>query len=150
MEKMSARKKADVPRVASDDFEALIGASGARLCDQISIAGRGRLDLLVNLCRRGFAHADCRAQCRGPKTGEPTDVLLVPGIANDDELVSILTQTARDLRAGGVLAVRDARRGRRADSLRQLLTAHGFALSKAAAGIFCARKVDAMALATAA
>ena len=73
--------------------------------DHIMIVGRKSLGLLFGVCRRGFAHADCR-MARGPHTGEPpADSLWILNTHDAAELRTLIADCGRDLRADGTLIV---------------------------------------------
>ena len=105
MERMSTAYNGVSAQTPSHLFDELIGASGAKRTDYIAIAGRRHVDLLIELCQRGFARAACQAAEQAPNAGEPADVLLVPSISSDTELANILAKAGRSLRAGGTLVV---------------------------------------------
>src|SRR5215469_7588077 len=48
----------------------LVALSDARPTDRISVTGHNTLDIFLDLCRRGFCHADCRTGAQGPRTSE--------------------------------------------------------------------------------
>jgi hypothetical protein len=150
MEKMSATQVSVLSETPSDVCDVLIGVCDARKTDYIAIAGRRHVDLLIELCQRGFARAACQAAEQAPSTGEPADVLLVPSISSDAELLDILAKAGRSLRAGGTLVLRDERGPLGAGSvlrLHRVLAANGFRLIKKAprhdrlGEILCARKL---------
>ncbi len=73
--------------------------------DHIMITGRKSLGLLFGVCRRGFAHADCRI-ARGPHAGEPpADSLWITNPKDAAELRTLIADCGRDLRADGTLIV---------------------------------------------
>jgi hypothetical protein len=121
----------ETSRLSGEFAERLIDASGATPADCVMIAGYQHLDLLIALCRRGFARAMCQAEDQGPNGAGPVaDVLLVPGVRNDAELVTVITRLGRNVRAGGKLVLRDARGilTNRTPYMRRLLADHGFTL----------------------
>jgi hypothetical protein len=130
----------------------LIDASGAGAADRITIAGGRHLDLLLSLFSRGFTHAACQAVNQDvPHDGEPApDVLLIPSIASEEELLAVLARLGRQLRPGGALVLRAAgggNCGQKATRLRRLLAERGFdpaswtiALDVADELILCAHK----------
>jgi hypothetical protein len=113
--------------------EALVGkfieASGARLSDQIVIAGAAYLEPLIALTRRGFSRAICQSPDRSPHVPNSTaDAILAPAVASDAQLLSILAGLSSNLRPGGTLIVEAAPTANFAgDALRQALPAKGFA-----------------------
>jgi hypothetical protein len=141
----------------ADRAAPLIVACAAKPRDHVTIAGCRHLDLLIDFLRHGFAEAGCQAD-RGPHDGHrPSDVLIVPSVASDLELLHVVARLGCDLRSGGVLVVRDDRPrsdGERRQLLR-ILAERGFAPIPrvgsragnraeswlAAGGILCARKI---------
>jgi hypothetical protein len=97
------------------------------------ISGYQHLDLLVALCRRGFTRAMCQAENQGPNaSGALADMLLVPGVRSDAELVNVIARLGRSVRAGGKLVLRDARGllTNRTPYVRRLLANNGFMLMR--------------------
>lgn len=111
-----------------DPAAELIAACGAKPTDHVTIAGCENLDLLIEFLRHGFTEAGCQAD-RGPHDGiRPSDVLVVPKISSDLELLRIVARLGCDLRPGGMLIMRDDRKlagGQRRQLLRSL-TQRGF------------------------
>jgi hypothetical protein len=143
---MSTSQDVEPCCTTTDLADALINASGARRTDRVVIAGRGNLDLLVALCRRGYAHAASQAADQGPHIGgTAADVLLAPNISSETELTAVLSRLGRRLRDGGTLVVRGAHR-LLDNRLRRLIADCGFTLTsrdvRADDGsiLLCARK----------
>jgi len=135
-------------RPAPDILEEMIHASGAKSADQLTIAGGGYLDLLIGLCRRGFACVSCHAADRGPPAGEAaSDVLWIPEVKSEAQLLTVIAGLGRNLRPDGILLIRQQRQfpAGRLRRLASLLAERGFVLEKQTATasggtIFCARK----------
>jgi hypothetical protein len=94
-------------RPAPDILEEMIHASGAKSADRLTIAGGGYLDLLIGLCRRGFACVSCHAADRGPPAGEAaSDVLWIPEVKSEAQLLTVVAGLGRNLRPDGILLIR--------------------------------------------
>jgi hypothetical protein len=121
----------DLDRRLSAD--ALVGrfieASGARLSDQIVIAGAAYLEPLIALTRRGFSRAICQSPDRGPHVPNSTaDAILAPAVESDAQLLSILAGLGANLRPGGTLVLEAPMTANFAgDALCPALRAKGFA-----------------------
>ena len=81
-------------RPAPDILGEMIHASGAKSADRLTLAGGGYLDLLIGLCRRGFACVSCHAADRGPPAGEAaSDVLWIP--KSEAQLLTVIAGLGR-------------------------------------------------------
>ena len=104
--------------------------------------------MLIGLCRRGFACVSCHAADRGPPAGEAaSDVLWIPEVKSEAQLLTVIAGLGRNLRPDGILLIRQQRQfpAGRLRRLASLLAERGFVLEKqtatASGGIlFCARK----------
>jgi hypothetical protein len=125
-------------RTAPDIVEEMIHASDAKSADRLTIAGRGSLDLLIGLCRRGFGQVSCRAADQGPHAGEPpADVLWIPEVESEAHLLTVMARLGRALRSDGVLLIRQRRRlsKDRSRRLGSLLAECGFTLERQTATV---------------
>lgn len=104
----------------------MVRHSGARLSDKLILAGNDA-GLLVELCRRGFAHA-CLKAAPYPGVAENADVLWLPHASAETLSGGRLHGFVHGLREGGTLFVQvDAQASRDAvASLRRLLQQEGF------------------------
>ena len=60
--------------------------------------------MLIGLCRRGFACVSCHAADRGPPAGEAaSDVLWIPEVKSEAQLLTVVAGLGRDLRPDGIL-----------------------------------------------
>jgi hypothetical protein len=127
----------------------VIAASGARPADNVTIAGAGNIEIVLELNRRGFAHVLCRSADHGPHmAAPPADVLIAPGVKSETDLRAILTRLGRDLRARGALVISCARASSSLSEmrLRRLLVEAGFTAVERIEGrdnlrtLWCARK----------
>ena len=145
---MSVLHEIEPCRPAPDILEEMIHASGAKSADRLTIAGGRYLDLLIGLCRRGFVCVSCHAADRGPPAGEAaSDVLWIPEVESEAQLLVVVARLGRNLRPEGILLIRQQRQfpAERLRRLPSLLAERGFMLEKqiatASGGIlFCARK----------
>ena len=104
--------------------------------------------MLIGLCRRGFACVSCHAADRGPPAGEAaSDVLWIPEVKSEAQLLTVIAGLGRNLRPDGILLIRQQRQfpAGRLRRLASLLAERGFVLEKQTATasggtIFCARK----------
>ena len=109
----------------------MIRLSGTRNTDRVTITGRNRLDLFLDLCHRGFVQANCETGT-GRCCSDETDTLWISCAGTERELTNVLNRIGRSLRPGGTIIVHDnwpahdATRSRRIRTLRRLLTEHGF------------------------
>ncbi len=133
---------------ATDPGDELIAASHANATDRVMIAGAEQLALLTTLIRRGYLNVACQSAERGPHAPMPeTDVLLVPRVRCESELLSILHHLGRALRPRGTLVLQVAE-PLRADEkrLRRLVMEAGFTALERIPGdmgsepLWCARK----------
>jgi len=84
----------------------LVALSDARPTDRISVTGHNTLDIFLDLCRRGFCHADCRTGAQGPRTSETSaDSLWIVEAEDAAELRTLISKCGRDLRPHGTLLV---------------------------------------------
>ncbi len=94
------------PACDGADHERMLRLAGAGPQSAVCVAGRGAVDLLVKLCRDGFARVECLRQATCACADGSADVLVIPGGLATESLVSVLLRTARVLRDGGVLVLR--------------------------------------------
>src|ERR1700733_6813036 len=80
-----------------------IAVSGARPEDNVTIAGKRNVDVVIDLMRRGFSNVLCQSAENGPHLSPPADVLIAPDLKSEADLISVLTRLGRDLRPRGVL-----------------------------------------------
>ena len=114
------------PGTADDELVGeMVRHSGARPSDNLMLAG-GSAGLLVELCRRGFAHA-CLAVTPCPRVAETADVLWLPHASAEALSGGRLHGFLHALRDGGTVVLQgDAPATRDAvASLRRLLQAEG-------------------------
>jgi hypothetical protein len=124
-----------------------VNASGAKPADNITIAGGGNLDLLIEFIHRGYFHVVCQSD-HGPHiTAQPADILIAPHLKSKSDFDSIITQLIRDLNPHGVFVVScDQGSSFTEWDLRRLLKEKGFRTMrqtnsiKGAGAIFCARR----------
>lgn len=91
---------------SSDLLDAVIRVAGISHEDRIMIAGSNQLDLLIGLCERGFDNVGCRAaQCGPHLAGEPADLLLLPGVTSEAQLLAVLKWLGPELSPDGVILV---------------------------------------------
>jgi hypothetical protein len=119
---------ADDSFAAEYDEAALIAAVAARSSDHITIAGCRHLDLMMEFLRQGFREVGCQPDSGPHKGRRPSDVLVVPEVANDLTLLHVVAWLGCDLRPGGTLVIRDARRlpPRQRPQLLSMLVERGF------------------------
>ena len=103
----------------------MVRHSGARPSDNVMLAGSDT-GLLVELCRRGFAHA-CLAAAPCPRGAETADVLWLPHASAEALAGGRLHRFVHGLRDGGTVVLQgDAPAGRDVvAALRHLLRAEG-------------------------
>jgi hypothetical protein len=114
------------PGTAADELVGeMIRYSGARPSDNVLLAGSD-IGLLVELCRRGFAHA-CLAAAPGPRGAEQADVLWLPHVSTEALAGGRLHGFVHGLRDGGTVVLQgDAPASRDVvAALRRLLQAEG-------------------------
>jgi hypothetical protein len=114
------------PRAAADELVGeMVRHSGARPSDNVLLAGSD-IGLLVELCRRGFAHA-CLAAAPCPRGVAQADVLWLPHASTEALAVGRLHGFVDGLRDGGTVVVQgDAPASRDVvAALRRLLQAEG-------------------------
>ena len=125
--------------------ERFIQGSGARLSDQIIIAGAKNLDSLISLTRRGFSRVTCQSPERSPHVpNSKADAILAPAVANEAQLLAILKDLGSSLLPGGTLIVELLAPSTFAsDALRPALSAKGMTLEPLGDGLWRAHKQDA-------
>jgi hypothetical protein len=130
----------------------VIAVSGALPADNVTIAGTGHLEMMVEFIRRGFSHVQCRSADNGPHLpASPTDILIAPDVKSEADLTAVLTRLGRDLRPRGLFVISCAQAGSSIDErrLRRLLLAGGFTAVERIAGhggagtLWCAHKAAA-------
>jgi hypothetical protein len=113
-----------------------VAASGARPEDNVTIAGKQNVEIVIDLMRRGFSNVLCRSAENGPHVSPPADVLIAPDLKSEADLISVLTRLGRDLRPRGVLVTTCAWASSAFDDrrLRRLFMEHGFVAMERIAG----------------
>jgi hypothetical protein len=137
----------------------LVQASGAKTADRITIAGSRHIDLLLALFDRGFGHVACQTvdQTCPHDADSAADILLIPDIADADELDAVLARLGPVLRAGGTIALHAGIDRRETAALRARLVGYDYmpvdwtnGVGPANDVILCARKRHPMPQARAA
>lgn len=109
----------------------MIDASCARSGDNIAIVGASCVEMVLDLCRRGFSHAGCLAAAGGGNI-EFFDTLWIPDVGAARNVAAILERVGRRIHTGGTVVFHDARPAtdlnRHIDigKLRRFLAARGF------------------------
>lgn len=118
------RSSADCPALATD----LVVAAAAHPSNKIIIAGADRVDMMIDLLRRGFRDVACQAATCGPhaRAGQ-ADIVIAPDIRSEAELQTVLRRFGSALRPHGVLVMREAIAARGDNRLRQIVLEAGFA-----------------------
>ena len=127
---------------------ALIRVSHAQPTDNVTIAGAGHLELLVELMRDGYGHALCRSVDHGPHMARPpADILVAPNVRDESDLCNILQRLGSDLRPRGLIVFSCAQSDTFGDrNLRRVLIERGFTAVERIAGegnvgtLWCAHK----------
>jgi hypothetical protein len=136
------------PRSPQRDFACeFINASGAKPEDNVTIAGAGNLDLLIEFIQRGFSHVVCQSD-HGPHiTAQPADILIAPHLKSKSDFDSVISRLMRDLSPHGALVVSCAKNSSFSEwDLRRLLKEKGFRTmrqidsNKGAGTIFCTQR----------
>jgi hypothetical protein len=137
---LDRRPNADMPGLV-DRF---IQASGARLSDQIMIAGARNLDCLISLTRRGFARVICQSPERSPHVpNSRADVILAPAIANEAQLLDLLQHLGSALQPGGTVIIEAPTISHLAEeTLRSALRAKDFVLEPVSDGLWRIHRQD--------
>ena len=87
-------------------FERLLRLARARREAAVCTAGRGNVELMIRLCREGYAKVECLRQATCGCADGGVDLLLIPGGTVAESVTSILSRTVRVLREGGVVALK--------------------------------------------
>jgi hypothetical protein len=125
-----------------------VAVSGARPTDNVTIAGKRNVDVVIDLMRRGFSNVLCQSAENGPHVSPPADLLIAPDLKSEADLINVLTRLGRDLRPRGVVVTTCAWAFTAVDErrLRRLFMAHGFVAVERIAGrgdaqtVWCAHK----------
>lgn len=136
-----------------DVVDHMIDASCARSSDNIAIVGVSCVEMVLDLCRRGFTHAGCLAAAGGGNI-ESFDTLWIPDVGAVRNVAAILERVGRRIHAGGTVVFHDARPAtdinRHIDigNLRNFFAARGFSCLKQASDggsglLLTARKLSA-------
>lgn len=89
----------------------MLAAANADTGENVAIIGSGRLDMVVELCRRGFARVGC-ANAGGVGLVDPVELLLIPDAGRLRDLPGLLARATRRVLAGGAIVLHDSRPGR--------------------------------------
>ncbi len=90
------------PPLDDPSLDRLLRLAGARLGYSISVAGPASLEVMVALCRAGYARVECARQATCAGADETSDLLILTGPA--DSLGGLAARTLPLLRNGGVVA----------------------------------------------
>jgi len=85
--------------------------STACVGDRVSVAGPDGLAAMVALCREGFDRVECARQATCGGADDVSDVMLIVGPMDSEDLTATVRRTARLLRDGGRLVVQLMRAG---------------------------------------
>jgi hypothetical protein len=93
-------------RTAADEIDEMIRASGAKSTDRLIIMDARNIDLLLGLCRRGFKSVSCFVADRKVPGGEAAaDVVWIPEVESEAQLLALVACLGRSLRADGALLI---------------------------------------------
>jgi hypothetical protein len=95
-----------VSRSRSDICNELLDACDAKPTESVVIVGSGHMDLLVVLCRRGFARVTCQTSSAGVRCLDtPVDVLILPNCSSEPKLRCAIARFDRVMGKGARIAL---------------------------------------------
>lgn len=129
MDTIMPEPKLEEPLQSVDVVEGAIRLADMHAGDRVTIVGRGHLDLLLGLGRRGILRASCEMPDGGSQAAsDDADVIWIPGEMPAATLLTALSRFGRHLRPGGTLIVgpKPPSGGTDKSWLRRLLFERGF------------------------
>ncbi|HEY2050566.1 MAG TPA: hypothetical protein VGH03_14580 [Caulobacteraceae bacterium] len=93
-----SREAAEPPAFECEPLLKLLGVGPGQA---VGVAGPGSLEIMVALCRAGWARVECALQATCAGADETSDLLILTG--PPERLGALTAKTARLLRDGGVL-----------------------------------------------
>jgi hypothetical protein len=143
-----------IVREPADPLGRLMEMAGASPASRVLVVGHRTLEVMVGLCRKGFAQAACHGPGRGPhSTEDHADILVIPDAATEGEVAHIITLFDSVLHRNGMVALSHRGGPAAAASLCRLLAARGYEPVPGTgrfAGLLCARKMRVFTAALAA